>query len=717
MPELFSLVAVAAAALAAGGVAGGRFARHGSSAASARRTSAPPDAAPAAPQDASLTVARLQADLSRLRALMQEYIEQRESTEESLRAPEARFRALVDALPVIVFQADVEGRWQYLSAAWEQVTGWPVDDALGRLMFEHVEPAHHEECTRTMALMASGGAPTSPSLLPIGTPDGATRWLEVRPSPVRDDGGTLVGCRGTMTDVTSRVEAERALQQSEERFSALVERAAYGIFRAAPGGRFLDVNPALVTMLGYPSADSLRELASMDELYVDPEEHDRWVRAVEAGERNPWFDLAWRRRDGTRVLVRLSAHAARGARGATGETLHYEGIVEDVTDRLRRESTVRRAERMASLGHTLAGVAHELNNPLAAISGFAQILIKTPLPEEDRSAIETIHREANRAARIVKDLLTFARRQESTAHHRMDVNEVVRYIADTQRYALETHGVRCLLELSDRPALILGDQAQIEQVVLNLLVNARQAVEAVMAMGNGDGRSHAVTLRTRVQGEQVVLEIGDTGAGIPHSHLPRIWDPFFTTKEEGEGTGLGLSVVHGIVGGHGGNIDVESTEGVGTVFSVSFPRHTRADTPEILEVGRVARLGATARAAIPLDVLVVDDERAILELLERYFALRGHAVVGALSGEQALRLAMQASVDVVVCDLRMPGMDGVEVIRRLQTIPGFARTRFVLSTGDSASAAVRRQIDALQLAAVVDKPYDLEALRQIVEQR
>ena len=714
MPDIISLVAVAAAALAAGGLAGVRYARRGTADSSARPAGATPEPVPAAPQDASLTVARLQADLTRLRALMQEYIEQRESTEESLRENEARFRALVDSLPVIVFQTDREGRWQYLSRAWEQVTGWPLGDMIGRMMFERVDPAHHDECTRTLATMASGGVPPSPPLLPIGTPDGATRWLEVRPSAVRDDAGALIGCRGTMTDVTSRVEAERALQQSEERFSALVARAAYGIFRAAPDGRFLDVNPALVAMLGYASAESLRALASMDELYVDPAEHEHWVRAVEAGERNPWFDLAWRRRDGTRVLVRLSAHAARGA---MGETLHYEGIVEDVTDRLRRESTVRRAERMASLGHTLAGVAHELNNPLAAISGFAQILLKTPLPEEDRSAIETIHREANRAARIVKDLLTFARRQESTAHHRMDVNEVVRYIADTQRYALETHGVRCVLELSDRPALILGDQAQIEQVVLNLLVNARQAVEATMSEGNGDGRSHAVTLRTRVQGEQVVLEIADTGAGIPSSHLPRIWDPFFTTKEEGEGTGLGLSVVHGIVGGHGGSIDVDSTEGVGTVFSVTFPRHTRADTPEILQVGRVARLGATARATMPLDVLVVDDERAILELLERYFALRGHAVVGALSGEQALRLAAQASVDVVVCDLRMPEMDGVEVIRRLQAMPGFARTRFVLSTGDSASATVRRQIEALQLAAVVDKPYDLEALRQIVEQR
>jgi two-component system NtrC family sensor kinase len=202
---------------------------------------------------------------------------------------------------------------------------------------------------------------------------------------------------------------------------------------------------------------------------------------------------------------------------------------------------------MSSLGHTLAGVAHELNNPLAAISGFAQILLKTNLPKEDRSAIETVHREAKRAAKIVKDLLTFARRQESTERHRVDLNGIVRYIADTQRYALETHGVLCELVLSDEPAYVAADPAQLEQVMLNLLVNARQALEAMTTtpaggrIGPGSIRTPMVVIRTAVRGNTVALEISDNGPGIAAAELPRIWDPFWTTKEEGEGTGLGLS--------------------------------------------------------------------------------------------------------------------------------------------------------------------------------
>jgi CheY-like chemotaxis protein len=376
---------------------------------------------------------------------------------------------------------------------------------------------------------------------------------------------------------------------------------------------------------------------------------------------------------------------------------------------------------MASLGHTLAGVAHELNNPLAAISGFAQILLKTQLPKEDRSAIETIHREAKRAAKIVKDLLTFARRQDSSERYRVDVNDIVRYIADTQRYAMETHGVLCELVLSDEPAFVAADPAQLEQVMLNLLVNARQALETMTApviagrVAMGANRTPMVVIRTTVRGGMVSLEISDNGPGIAAGELPRIWDPFWTTKEEGEGTGLGLSVVHGIVTEHGGTIDVETRVGAGTTFTVSLPAFGRDgdDSLTTAEIAAVSPVGQNAER--PLDILVIDDEEVIVGLLVRYFSSRGHAVVPAHEGRQALRVAERSSFDVVICDLRMPGMDGAEVIRRLKELPTCANARFILSTGDTATPAVRQRIDGLALTAMVDKPYEVEMLRRIVE--
>lgn len=707
MAEITILPFVVVAALALGALGGVTVMAH-----RVRRRSAEVE------QQHVRTVERLQGDLTRLRVLMEEYIAQREGTERALRTNEDRFRTLVDALPLVVFQAGLDSRWVFLSDAWERITGWPVATSVGASIFEHVPIDQRAGCEALLHGTFAGATTPVRCVLHVHAPDGSDRWLELIPSPLRDN-GEVTGCTGTLTDVTSRVQAERALRQSEERYRALIERAAYGIFRARPDGAFLDVNPSLVDMLGYPSADDLLALDPVHDLYAQAGHFERWTAVVESGGGADWFDLAWKRRDGSRMIVRLSARAARDAQG---RTLHYEGIVEDVTERQRRETIVRRAERMASLGHTLAGVAHELNNPLAAISGFAQILLRGPLIPENRSPLETIHREAHRAARIVKDLLTFARRQEARAHHRMDVNEVIRYIADAQRYAMETHGVSCVLDLTDAPAVILGDQAQFEQVVLNLLVNARQSVESrIAAEGESHGtraeRPYAVTLRSRIVMDRVILEFIDTGQGMASSLLPRIWDPFFTTKEEGEGTGLGLSVVHGIVGGHGGNIDVDSTEGVGTVFTITLPRLMRTDTPPELHRDTLPMLGATARAERPMDLLVVDDETAITGLLERFFAPRGHAVMSANSGEAALRLAGQSSVDAVICDLRMPGMDGVELIRRLQSLPAFSRTRFVLSTGDSASPSVRESIEKLGLAAVVDKPYDLEALRHIVEER
>ncbi|HEX6053644.1 MAG TPA: ATP-binding protein, partial [Gemmatimonadaceae bacterium] len=547
--------------------------------------------------------------------------------------------------------------------------------------------------------------------------DGTYLWVETHTTLLRNDAGVPDRLLSVTRDIQARKQAEEALRQSEERMTALIDRAAYGIFRSTPAGRFLDVNPALVSMLGFDSAPELMAIDIGRDLYADPDERDRILAAIDSGTHPEWFDATWRRKDGTPIVVRLSSRAARGA---DGDVMWYEAIAENVTERLRREAVVRRAERMASLGHTLAGVAHELNNPLAAISGFAQILLKTNLPKDDRSAIDTIHREAKRAAKIVKDLLTFARRQESLERHRVDVNDIVRYIADTQRYAMETHGVLCELALSDAPAVVAADAAQLEQVVLNLLVNARQALEA-MATSVGAGRAGVVTartpmivIRTSVRGDTVGLEISDNGPGIPARELPRIWDPFWTTKEEGEGTGLGLSVVHGIVTGHGGSIDVETRVGAGTTFAISLPAFGSADGAlATVETDSVAP--ASQRADRPLDILVVDDEQVIVGLLVRYFSSRGHAVVPAYEGGQALRLAERSSFDVVICDLRMPGMDGAEVIRRLQALPTCASARFVLSTGDTATPAVRERIDGLTLSAVVDKPYEVEALRRIVE--
>jgi two-component system NtrC family sensor kinase len=307
-------------------------------------------------------------------------------------------------------------------------------------------------------------------------------------------------------------------------------------------------------------------------VYWDAAERDAVMASVRAGAPAEWLQVRWRRKDSSPITVRLSA---RLVRDEEGRELYCEAIAEDVTERNRRDELLRRSERMASLGHTLAGVAHELNNPLAAVSGFAQLMLREARSEEDRTALETINREATRAGKIVKDLLTFARRPEAHPHEPVYVAEVARHIFATQRYAMETRGIRHELVVERDLPPVLADATQVEQVLLNLVVNARQAIEAATETPDSAAARQAqpptISLHVRRAGDAVVMEVADTGVGIAAADRERIWDPFWSSKEEGQGTGLGLAVVHGIVTAHGGTIDVDSEAGRGTRFIIRLP--------------------------------------------------------------------------------------------------------------------------------------------------
>lgn len=378
------------------------------------------------------------------------------------------------------------------------------------------------------------------------------------------------------------------MPEAERSNRAFIDRAAYGICRTTVAGRFLDVNPALVAMLGYESADALLAADIATEIYRDPADRSALVADVTDGRFPGWAELRWRKRDHTPITVRLTVQAVRADDGVC----YLEEIIENITEQSRREEIVRRNERLASLAKMLAGVAHELNNPLAAIGGFAQLLLQQtwPLPETERAAIQTIQAESVRAGRIVKDLLSFARRPDRERLEPVEVNEVVRYVIDAQRSPIDAAGIRMVLDLAPDLPRTLGQSSQIEQAVLHLVVNARQALEQAIEGSSGRPSRRltdrlterfatdppTITIRTAADNSHLVLEVRDNGPGIRDDHRARIWDPFWTTKDEGQGTGLGLSVVHGIVTGFGGTVDVTSAVGLGTRFTLRLPAVPRA---------------------------------------------------------------------------------------------------------------------------------------------
>ena len=489
-----------------------------------------------------------------------------------------------------------------------------------------------------------------------------------------------------------------ALRQSEERYQRLVHRVGVGVFRATVDGRFIEVNGALVRMLGYAYENELLALDLDRGLFVDPLDCERLRLRLAHGAIDR-VSSRWKRNDGTCLTVRLSVRAIHDE---SGSVAFYDGIADDVTDRLRQQELLRRTERMACLGATLAGVAHELNNPLAAILGFAQLLLRKELDSDARAALETIDHEAARAGKIVRDLLTLARKREAERRVRVNLNDVVGYIVGTRRYALETHGISCLSSADPRLPGVVGDRTQLEQVVLNLLNNAEQAIRSAREDG---GQVH---IRTRVDGSSAVLEIEDDGPGIPDDLRARIWDPFWTTKGVGAGTGLGLTVVRDIITGHGGEIAAERGGGVDGRTGARFV----VRLPGICHQTPLAGDGLAEAACRALDVLVVDPDAQSAGFLTAFLTSRGHAALAAHDIGYAIRLVSHLTFDAVICDAGVAGAGAP--LEAFRAASGCEAARFIIAAGDAESTA-KLPFPLPTATALVMRPYDLEELRVLLE--
>ena len=374
-------------------------------------------------------------------------------------------------------------------------------------------------------------------------------------------------------------------------------------------------------------------------------------------------------------------------------------IGRDMTQDRELRLRLMESDRLAAVGELVAGVAHEVNNPLSSISAFAQLLLReTTLTPSQRESIDVIRTETTRASQVVKDLLAFARRSEPRREP-LDINGVISRTIRMRQYQFTEGGVRVETELlPDLPA-VMGDARQLQQVCLNLLTNAVQSMSAV---GGG-----LLRVRTAFAAGAVTLDVIDGGTGIPADARAHIFEPFFTTKSEGEGTGLGLSVSYGIVTAHGGTIEVVETATTGTVFRVTLPSVTSPPSQ-----GDIARDVASFTLRSPLAgirLLFVDDEPALRSGMEAFGVMRGFSVVVATDGVSALEAARSSGVDAVVCDLRMPGMDGYAFHEHLRSErPGLA-ARTVFITGDVMTPLSRGSV-ARQ--PVLTKPFSFDKIEE-----
>ena len=367
---------------------------------------------------------------------------------------------------------------------------------------------------------------------------------------------------------------EEALRHSEARYRSLIQSAVYGIYRASVDGRFLDVNPALIHMLGYDSAEEVLMLDTQCEVFVESAAHSHLMQEFQRTGKLDSAEVRWKRKDGTAITVRLSGRSADAADDRDGT---LEIIAEDVTERRALEDQFRQAQKMEAVGRLAGGVAHDFNNLLMVVSGYTEVLIEE-LNENDPllPKIQAIQQAADRATTLTRQLLAFSRKQLLELKV-VDVNAIV---ADMERLLRPLIGenIDLTTKLSPNVGHTRADAGQLEQVIMNLVVNAKDAMPnggRVLIQTSEEELDAVHREHSLIQpGSYILLSVSDTGGGMDRETQSRIFEPFFTTKEKGKGTGLGLSTVYGIVKQSGGYIFAHSEMGSGTTFRIYLPKVT-----------------------------------------------------------------------------------------------------------------------------------------------
>ena len=374
------------------------------------------------------------------------------------------------------------------------------------------------------------------------------------------------------------------------------------------------------------------------------------------------------------------------------------------------------AEKLSAVGQLVSGVAHELNNPLTGVLGYAQLLeASAVVPEQVKRHIRAIHHEAERCRRIVADLLTFARSHHITRRP-VDLNLLISSTLEGQSQTLSNAAVRVNTVLEPGAMVTSGDAHMLQQVLVNLIGNARDA----LMTGTGPRR---LDVRTMSSGGEIRIMVSDNGPGIPADVMGRIFEPFFTTKEVGKGTGLGLSLCYGIVKEHGGRIQAFNNPDGGATFLVSLPgkRAERlADGGEEFAPAAGPLPGpphpdAPRSQASCLHVLVVDDEPSIPDLIEEILSAQGHRVTKATNGNQAVELLSAHRFDLILSDLRMPGLDGMGLYRETRRRWPELLGRLVFITGDQANEETKAFLAGIG-ARSIGKPFNLADLQKVVEE-
>ncbi|MEO8902286.1 MAG: PAS domain S-box protein [Polyangiaceae bacterium] len=590
----------------------------------------------------------------------------RQTAESALRASEARYRRIVENTSEGVWMYDASGVTTFMNARMAQMLGWTVEDAIGQPVFRFMDEAARV-LARARAVRRAAGE-SERGEFKLKRRDGTALWVTLHADPLFDPKGQYEGSLALVTDATEYRRGEEA----RNRLAAIVESSHDAIIGNDLNGVITSWNKAAETLYQWSAQEVIGQPIS---ILAPPgaERHELEILArIQSGEVLEHYDASRIRKDGSVVEVAFGVSAIRNA---VGELIGFSKIARDLTERRKNEVALRQVEeqrrqgqKMEAIGQLAGGIAHDFNNLLSIILTYTELMIAEVKPEDPLIAdLEHVKKAGERAARLTKQLLAFSR-QQILEPQVLDLNQAT---VGTREMLGRVLGEQIQLSVLEGANLgrIFADPGQIEQILMNLVVNAR---DAIIDVGTVTIETSNVELdQTYVDqhpgmtaGSYVMLAVTDTGTGMDPSTAKRVFDPFFTTKERGKGTGLGLATVYGIVRQSSGHIWVYSEVGHGTTFKVYFPRTDR------VELARVEPSQPPRSLQGAETILLVEDEEAVRVSVRTSLKKQGYHVLEAANGEDGLVLCQnyRAQIDLLLTDVVMPCMTGRTLADRISAL-------------------------------------------------
>jgi PAS domain S-box-containing protein len=509
-----------------------------------------------------------------------------------------------------------------------------------------------------------------------------------------------------LTDVTGHKKTEEALRTSEERYRTILEDMEKGYYETDLNGNVTFANDTIRHVLGYSNKQII---GTNYRKYAYDEENVRKMYkytniVFKTGRPAKWFSLEYRTKSGEKRFMEVSIAPKFDEHR---EMVGFRGIINDVTERKAIEQQALVTNKLASIGELASGVAHELNNPLTTVMGYAQLLMDSKdVPGHVKSDLDKIYQESQRAAKIVQNLLSFARRRKPEKTY-FDINDLVQKTLDLRSYELKVNNISVRINIELDMPEIKADYHQIQQVILNMLINAEQALTEMRRQGK-------ITITTSTVKDRIIINIVDNGPGIPKNNIDRIFDPFFTTKEAGKGTGLGLSVCLGIVTAHGGNMYVESEKGKGAAFTIELPISVVEET-EIELIPVAIENTSRPRQTAGENVLIVDDEPGIRDILARIFTKIGYRTDCASDAKSALTKLDENGYDLYIIDLKLPRISGKKLYEIMMEKHPSSTAKVLFITGDTITPSTQDFLDSTKRPYLA-KPFNPQVVVELAEE-